>query len=209
MQITRRNALIAGATSALLYRQPAFADDNFSGPPYADVTGQLPSLEFNMHLASTGEPVTAAHFLGHPVILYFGFTRCTDTCPLTMENAALLVKKMGARGQDLRVLFVTIDPIHDTLPRLKNFMAKFGPPPVIDGLRGDTEHLAAFAKRFGVQYSAVTTADTPDPVSKISHSMAVYGFGADGNARYILGTLASAQPDLPMVASLMTPLLKA
>ena len=209
MQITRRNALIAGTSSALLGGKPAFADDESSGPPYAAVAGQLPNLKFDMHLASTGEPVTAAHFLGHPVILYFGFTRCSDTCPLTMENAAQLVKKMGALGHDLRVLFVTIDPVHDTLPRLKSFMAKFGPPPVIDGLRGDTEHLAAFAKRFGVQYIAVENADTPDPVSKISHSMDVYGFGADGKARYILGTLASAQPDLPMVATLMSPLIKA
>ena len=209
MQITRRNALIAGASSVLLGGKSAFADDESSGPPYADVTGQLPNLKFDMHLASTGAPVTAAHFLGHPVILYFGFTRCADTCPLTMENAARLVKKMGAPGQDLRVLFATIDPMHDTLPRLKNFMAKFGPPPVIDGLRGSNEHLAAFAKRFGVQYSAVTTADTPDPVSKISHSMAVYGFGPDGAARYILGSLATGHPDLPMVASLITPLLRA
>jgi protein SCO1/2 len=143
------------------------------------------------------------------VILYFGFTRCTDTCPLTMENAAKLIRKMGPAGQQLRVLFVTIDPVYDTLPRLKAYMTNFGPAPVMDGLRGSNTQLAAMAKRFGVQYTAVTSADTPDPVANISHSIAVYGFGPDGRARYILGTLADDKADIGTVASLMTPLTKA
>jgi len=200
----------AGAAGLLIPGGFALADDDApAGPPFADVTGQLPDLQFNMTLASTGAPVTAAHFAGHPVILYFGFTRCTDTCPLTMENAARLVHRMGAAGQDLRVLFVTIDPVYDTLPRLKTYMANFGPAPVIDGLRGSNAQLASMAKRFGVQYTAVTSADTPDPVANISHSVAVYGFGPGGKARYILGTLAADKPDLATVATLLTPLTKA
>lgn len=210
MKITRRRALIAGASSAVLGGRLAFADDDQPvGPPYADVTGQLPDLKFTMNLSSTGELVTEEHFAGHPVILYFGFTRCTDTCPLTMENAARLVRKMGPNGQKLRVLFVTIDPVYDTLPRLKTYMANFGAPPVIDGLRGTNEQLAAFAKRYGVEYTSVTNADTPDPVANITHSIAVYGFGPTGQARYILGTLAEGKPDLGTVDTLMTRLISA
>jgi protein SCO1/2 len=210
MRMTRRQILITGASATLLGAPTAFADDDdaASGPPFADIKGALPDLAFEMNLASTGAPITAAHFAGHPVILYFGFTRCTDTCPLTMENAARLVRNMGSAGQDLRVLFVTIDPVYDTLPRLKTYMANFGPPPVMDGLRGSNAQLAAFAKRYGVQYTAVTDADTPDPVANITHSIAVYGFGPDGKARYILGTLADDKPDLAAVAGLMTPLTK-
>ncbi len=209
MLIKRRGVMMGGALAAALPRFVLADDDQPSGPPYADIKGQLPALRFDMNLASTGAPITAAHFAGHPVILYFGFTRCTDTCPLTMENAARLVRKMGAAGQDLRVLFVTIDPVYDTLPRLKTYMANFGPPPVIDGLRGTNAQLQAMAKLYGVQYTAVTSADTPDPVANISHSVAVYGFGPNGQARYILGTLAEDKPDLATVASLMTPLTKA
>ena len=209
MRITRRQ-IIAGSAAAAALPGFAFADDDApSGPPYADIKGQLPDLLFSMDLASTGAPVTAGHFAGHPVILYFGFTRCTDTCPLTMENAARLVRKMGAAGQDLRVLFVTIDPVYDTLPRIKTWLANFAPPPVIDGLRGTPRQLAAMAKLYGVQYTAVTSADTPDPVANITHSIAVYGFGPEGRARYILGTLAADKPALGTVAALMTPLTKA
>ncbi len=209
MLITRRATLAAGLAAGLGGRYARADDDAPAGPPFADVTGSLPNLAFNMNLASTGQPVTAASFTGHPVILYFGFTRCTDTCPVTMENAARLVRRMGAAGADLRVLFVTIDPVYDTLPRLKTYMANFGPAPVLDGLRGSNGQLAAMAKRFGVQYTAVTSADTPDPVANITHSVAVYGFGPHGQARYILGTLAAQKPELDAVARLMTPLTKA
>ena len=208
MLFTRRTVVLAGAALSLSGHLARADDDAPSGPPYADVTGQLPKLAFNMNLASTGAPVTAEHFAGHPVILYFGFTRCTDTCPLTMENAARLIRKMGAAGQNLRVLFVTIDPVYDTLPRLKTYMANFGPPPVIDGLRGTNAQLKAMAARYGVQYTAVTSTDTPDPVAAISHSVAVYGFAADGEAKYILGTMAEQKPELTAVAGLMTPLIK-
>jgi protein SCO1/2 len=206
--LSRRHALaLAGAAIA----SPAFADDDDApaGPPFADVSGQLPDLHFTMNLASTGETVTAAHFRGHPVILYFGFTRCTDTCPLTMENAMKLVRKMGPAGQDLRILFVTIDPVYDTLPKLKAYMENFGPAPVIDGLRGTHEQLQAMAHRYGVQYTAVTSADTPDPVAGITHSVAVYGFGRQGKAKFLLGTLAEDKADIATVAGLMTPLTKA
>jgi protein SCO1/2 len=206
MLLTRRATFAASALALLPFA--AQADDGPAGPPYANVTGQLPDLAFSMTLASSGAPVTAAAFAGHPVILYFGFTRCTDTCPLTMENAARLVRRMGAAGQQLRVLFVTIDPVYDSVARLKTYMANFGPAPLFDGLRGSNEQLSSMAKRFGVQYTAVTDADTPDPVAKISHSVAVYGFGPDGKARYVLGTLADGKPDLATVAQLMTPLIK-
>ena len=209
MWISRRQ-LVTNSAAAALLAGPVFADDDVpAGPPYADIKGQLPDLRFNMNLASTGAPVTAAYVAGHPVILYFGFTRCTDTCPVTMENAARLVRNMGAAGQDLRVLFVTIDPVYDTLPRMKTWLANFAAPPVMDGLRGTLSQLHAMAKLYGVQYTAVTSADTPDPVANISHSIAVYGFGSHGQARYILGTLAADKPALGTVAALMTPLIKA
>ncbi len=203
--LTRRQGLVLAGAATLWPAGFALADD---GPAYADITGQLPDLRFEMTLASTGAVVTAADFAGHPVILYFGFTRCTDTCPLTMENAARLVRKMGADGQQLRVLFVTIDPAYDTPMVLKKYMANFGAAPVFDGLHGTSTQLAALAKRYGVEYTAVTSADAPDPVADITHSDAVYGFGVSGKAHYILGTLAQGKADIDLVAGLIKPLVK-
>jgi cytochrome oxidase Cu insertion factor (SCO1/SenC/PrrC family) len=80
---------------------------------------------------------------------------------------------------------------------------------VIDGLRGTTAQLQDMAKRYGVNYTAVTGADTPDPVANISHSVAVYGFGPRGQAKFLLGTLAQDKADIATVAGLMTPLTRA
>jgi protein SCO1/2 len=165
-------------------------------PPYVKLDGHLPPLRFQMRLASTGREVTAADFRRHPVILYFGFTRCPDTCPLTMQHAAGIVARLGAKGRELRVLFVTVDLAHDTIPRLKAYMAKFGPPPVFDALRGTPAELAALAHRYGVMYQTPAGADSPDPVSGIGHSDATYLFGPRGEAVAILTALPSSKPEI-------------
>ncbi len=181
----------------------AWADSAPAGPSIVPLEGHLPPLALHMQDVETGRPVTQAAFHGHPVILYFGFTRCPDTCPLTMQNAAKLIPLLGKHGKDLRVVFVTIDLAYDTAARLRTFMAKFGPPPVFTGLRGTPAELAAAAKRFGVYYRAPTGPDSPDPESAIRHSSATYLFGPDGRAIALLATFPSSRPDLPGVAALI------
>jgi protein SCO1 len=166
-----------------------------------DVRGQLPNLAFRMTRASNGQVVTAADFSGRVVILYFGFTRCPDTCPLTMQNAARVLQKLGPLAPRVRVLFVTVDLAYDTIPRLKAYLANFGNPPEVDGLRGTPQQLAALAKRYGVEYRAPTSPDAPDPISQISHTAAVYVFDAEGRVRDILRTLALGSADIPAIAA--------
>jgi protein SCO1/2 len=200
--LTRRAMAGGAALGALTLRAQAFAatDDTIvqagQTPPYVKLDGHMPPLRFQMQLASTGKTVTEANFMGHPVILYFGFTRCPDSCPLTMQHAAQIELRLGAKGKELRVLFVTVDLAHDTIPRLKRFMAKFGPPPVFDALRGTPAALAALAHRYGVMYQAPSGADSADPVSGIGHSDATYLFGPDGKAIAILTSLPGANPGI-------------
>lgn len=172
-------------------------------PAYVPVAGHVKSLKFRMLDVETSKMVTEAAFRGHPTILYFGFTRCPDSCPLTMQNAARLVSIMGAAGQRLRVLFVTVDLDHDTAPRLKKFMAHFGKPPIFTGLRGSPAELKAAARRFGVFYRAPTGANSPDPVSAVSHSDATYLFSPDGKAVALLPAMPSSYPGLHQVAALI------
>lgn len=174
-----------------------------AGPAYVELEGHLPSLDFRMEDVETGKTATAADFHGHPVILYFGFTRCPDTCPLTMQNAARLVSLMGAKGQGLRILFVTVDLAYDTPARLKGYMAKFGPPPLFTGLRGTPAELKAAAGRYGVFYKAPNGPDSPDPVSGIGHADATYLFAPSGKAIAILTAMPTSQPKLHEVAALI------
>jgi len=193
----RRFGLLLGGAAALPLA-PAFAA-GFS--PGIDVQGQLPNLAFTMRRSSDDKVVTAADYRSRVVVLYFGFTRCPDTCPLTMQNAARVLDQMGLLADRMRVLFVTIDPAYDTVPRLKTYLTNFGKPPEIDGLRGTPDQLAALAKRYGVAYQAPTSPDAPDPISKISHSSAVYLFDAEGRVQQILGRLGVANVDIAATAT--------
>ena len=133
---------------------------------------------------------------GKVVVLYFGFTRCPDVCPLTMHNLAETLRRMGTLAPAMRVLFVTIDPVHDTLSRLKSYLAKFGPPPEIDGLRGPSAELAALARRYFVQYQVPSGPKSTDPVSTITHTSFVYVFGPHGRARDLLASAGSPGVDV-------------
>ena len=187
----RRFSTALGGTALLL---PAVARAAF--PAGSAIDGALPDLSFRMTRSSDGKLVTAADYRGYVVVLYFGFTRCADTCPLTMHNLALILRRMGPLAARMRVLFVTIDLAHDTLPRLRRFVANFGSPPRFDGLRGTPAELAAMAKRDDVLFHAPSRTDAPDPVSGISHSSFAYVFGPHGKARDLLSTISNADVDL-------------
>lgn len=193
----RRFGLLLGGAAALPLA-PAFAAGLSPG---MNVQGQLPDLAFTMTRSSDDKVVTAADYRNRVVVLYFGFTRCPDTCPLTMQNAARALDQMGPLADRMRVLFVTVDLAYDTLPRLKTYLANFGKPPEIDGLRGTPDQLAALAKRYGVGYRAPTGPTAPDPASKISHSSAVYLFDAQGRVQQILGRLGVANADIAATAT--------
>ena len=200
--LTRRHfAMLAATGAAFGSVPPAVAAESGT-----DVRGRFPDLAFTMSRASDGKNVTQADFRGRIVILYFGFTRCPDACPLTMQNAALLLRQLGPLAQRVRVLFVTVDLAYDTPPRLKAYLAGFGTPPEIDGLRGTPVQLAALARRYAVGYTAPKRPDAPDPVSKISHTAAVYLFDDQGRVQRIVGQMALASADIPGIAAALEPL---
>lgn len=199
--LDRRTMLgLSGLALGGLALRSAWADSAPAGPAIVPLEGHLPPLAFRMEDVETGRPVTEAAFRGHPVILYFGFTRCPDTCPLTALNAARLFGMLGKAKEKTRFLFVTVDLAYDTPARLKQYLAQFGPPPYIDGLHGTPAQLHAFARRYAVFYKAPTGPGTPDPESAIRHSDAVYLFGPFGKALALINDFGDANPHLPALA---------
>ena len=63
-------------------------------------------------------------------MLYFGYTFCPDVCPTTLLNLTLVLKKLGPIADNVRVLFVTVDPNRDTLQILKQYASAFAPQTV-------------------------------------------------------------------------------
>ena len=118
----------------------------------ADITG----AEYARTLALpdiSGQPRKLADFKGKVTVVFFGYTQCPDVCPTTMAELAQVKKSLGADGDKLQGIFVTIDPERDTPEILKSYMASFDPSFV--ALRGTLEQTKAAAQEFKVFFAKV------------------------------------------------------
>lgn len=185
--MTRRAAL---ATAFAIMASPALAWNS------TGIAGAFPALDFHMTRAADGRPVTAADFDGKVVLLYFGYTFCPDVCPATLMNITDMLKALDNKADDVRVLFVTVDPDRDTLPVLKQYTQAFAPQVV--GLRGTPDELANLAKRYRVSYSVEPAGNGHK--YEVTHSSAVYVFDRDGAARLIFTSLSA--PNAPVAPTL-------
>jgi protein SCO1 len=92
-----------------------------------------------------GAPFTNAQLAGQPSLVFFGFTHCPDVCPTTLALMAQLRREPAV--QDLRLLFVTVDPGRDDVRTLKRYVDAFGGG--IIGLRGEDAMLDRLLKNLG------------------------------------------------------------
>jgi protein SCO1/2 len=152
-----------------------------AAPPagMTDISGAMPDLRFATMRANDGAGASAQSYRGKAVVLYFGYTHCPDECPATLANLSQVLRRLGPRANGVRVLFVTVDPVRDTLPVLKAYVNAFAPQ--IDGLRGTPDQIASFARRYRVLYSVKPVAAGEE----VMHSDAVFFFDPQGHARLV------------------------
>jgi protein SCO1/2 len=146
-----------------------------------DITGALPALEFTLNRASDGAPVRGTDYRGKVVVLYFGYTHCPDICPATLANLTAALQKLGPRANEVRILFVTVDPDRDSGPILADYARAFAPQ--VEGLRGTNDQLTDVTRRYRVLYS-VTPASAGHPY-EVMHSAAAFFFDRSGRARLV------------------------
>jgi len=161
-----------------------------------DITGADYARDFSLTDAD-GKVRTLADFKGKAVVLFFGYAQCPDVCPTTMSEMAQVKQQLGADGDKLQVVFVTVDPARDTPEVMKAYMGAFDPSFV--ALIPTSDQLAAVAKDFKVYFKKV---DGKTPTSySMDHSAASFVYDPQGRlrlyARYGAGVA-------PMVADLKT-----
>lgn len=184
----RRGLVIAGAAALGGCDRPA-AKPQFHA---TDITG----VDFGRSLALTdqnGQRRTLADLKGKVSLLFFGYTRCPDVCPTTMAELAEVKKSLGADGQQVQGVFVTVDPERDTPEILKSYLASFDPDFL--GLRGTPSETAAAAKEFRIFYEKVPgkTADS----YTMDHTAASYVLDKEARVRLFVryGSGAAALAD--------------
>jgi len=100
--------------------------------------------------AHTGKRVKASDFQGKVVILFFGYSYCPDVCAPTLSRLAALMKRLGPDANRVQVLFVTVDPEHDTVKQLAAFVPPFNPSFL--GLTGSEQEIAKVAQDYKVAF---------------------------------------------------------
>ena len=183
---------IAVAGGVLLLGAAFFAAPQARAWHSTDMTGVLPALDFTMTCATDGKTVTAADYKGKVVLLYFGYTFCPDVCPTTLLNITLMLKALAQQADNVRVLFVTVDPNRDTSVILKQYTNAFAPEVI--GLRGTPDQLATLAKRYRVAYSVEPA--SPGHPYEVTHSSAVYVFDRTGSIKLLFTGLATPNTGL-------------
>jgi protein SCO1/2 len=128
-----------------------------------------------------------ADFKGKAVMLFFGFTQCPDICPTALVRAAEIRKMLGADGERLQVIFVTVDPERDSPVVLKAYTQAFDPSFL--GLYGDPQKTSETAKAFKAFYRKVPTGSS----YTMDHSAFSYVFDPAGKIRLALRHEQSAQ----------------
>ncbi|MFM6829796.1 MAG: SCO family protein [Novosphingobium sp.] len=125
---------------------------------------------------STGALFDRSRLKGKPYLTYFGYTHCPDICPAMLAKLTAARARIGKNAQDLRIVFITIDPERDTPERLARFVAQSGGDVI--ALTGSPETIDEVADS-----AAVYVKRTPQPGGgyMIEHSMSVFIYDRDGD----------------------------
>jgi protein SCO1/2 len=125
-----------------------------------------------------GRPRTDTDFRGKVMLIYFGFTYCSDICPVDLQSIAGAMDKLGAAAKGVQPIFITVDPEQDTPEQLKTYVGLIHPE--LLGLTGTPKQIRDVAAAFRV-YFAKTEPTRKN--SAIDHFGLVFLLDAEG--RYI------------------------
>ena len=150
--------------------KPAFKGVDITGAEYAkdftlsDARGQVRSLK---------------DFAGRVVVVFFGYTQCPDVCPTTLQELQEVKRLLGAEGEKLQAVFVTVDPERDTPELLQAYMGNFDPSFV--ALRPSPEQLVPLLKDFKI-YAKKVDGKTATSYT-MDHSAQSYLYDPQGRLR--------------------------
>lgn len=95
---------------------------------------------------------------GAVILLFFGYTFCPDVCPLTLSHWKKIADILGSASDDVRFVYITVDPERDTPAQLSAHLGVFNEDFI--GLTGEPKDLDQIYKTFGVIHEKVQIAES-------------------------------------------------
>jgi protein SCO1/2 len=141
---------------------------------------------FNL-VGSDGQPFSSARLAGKPYAIFFGYTQCPDVCPTTLARLVRLRRQLDDGEQPFKIVFVSVDPEHDTPTEVGRYTELFGSPVI--GLTGSPAQVDQVKKTFGIYSKKV-----PDGQGgyTVDHTATVLLFDKDGK---FVATIAPDEGD--------------
>ena len=132
-------------------------------------------------VTTDGQPFTQASMRGQPTAVFFGFTHCPDVCPTTLGEIMVWQDELADDGQQLQVLFMTVDPERDTPEVLHEYVSWV---PGVTGVTGDPDEVAKAIRAFRI-YAAKSPLSAGDYT--MDHSTQVLLFDDRGDYFGLIG----------------------
>lgn len=181
--LNRRSLLLSAATT--LVASPLLSACDKAGQPgvpklsfnAVDITGAEYARKLSLK-DFDGRQRDLAEFKGKVLFVFFGFTQCPDVCPTTMAELAEVRRRLGADGDRVQGVFISIDPARDTPQVLKAYLQAMDPSFI--GLTGTNEQIEAAAREFKVFYQKVPTSEGN---YTMDHTAGAYVFDPEGHVR--------------------------
>jgi protein SCO1/2 len=133
--------------------------------------------------ASDGSAFDLAKYRGKLVVLEFGFTHCTEVCPVSLASLVQARKLLGADAADVQVVFVTVDPARDSAVTLRAYLAQFDPGFI--GVTGSAQQVAAVLKDYGIAATKKAVEGSPGEYT-MHHSSYLYFIDRRGMLRALM-----------------------
>ena len=154
---------------------------------YRSLLGPTPSYSIGGPFTlvdGQGQQRTDSSFRGRYMLIFFGYTSCTDVCPQTLTEMSEALDRMDPGARRIQPLFITVDPKNDTPARLRKYTAGFSPNLI--GLTGTADQLGDVERLFHV----VVEPDSVGGKDDFDHSAVIYLLGPDG--KFIVPIAADA-----------------
>lgn len=127
-----------------------------------------------------GNRFSSEELKGKLRLIYFGFTKCpvnrSNNCFTTLNKLSQITKLLNKNNINISLIFITIDPVHDTSEILREYLKKFDPG--IIGLTGSSRQIQQIVDKFKIanNYNYVLSAN-----HVLDNSPFVYLIDANGN----------------------------
>ncbi|MEJ2453495.1 MAG: SCO family protein [Candidatus Thiodiazotropha sp.] len=165
----------------LILSSSATSDDVTPKDEVLNIDSELPAGDFVLH-SSQGD-FSLKQLRGKAVVLYFGYTKCPDVCPTSLSILAQALNELNEDElKSVKAVFISVDPKRDNFEVLDEYVSYFHPNMM--GVTGSESEIAEVAKRYGVQYEAVTLEGSSFGYA-VNHSAVTYLISPEGELRFM------------------------